>query len=536
MVQASNSSVNERGVAFVSQPRASTVYTNSISARASNCRQLPLNSNIMSRLQWAALAGAAAIIQSHSPLRTAVAFGLVGYAVTSYLVPRLGSAFMKVGLKGRDLLKPKPSPEIPEAMGVVAAVTYMVLLVTIVPLIFFKYLVSFLAMANPEDVLALYSEQYLLVDHYNLFPHNKLAEYLSGALCLMCTLLLGFFDDLFDIRWRHKFFLPALALLPLLIVYYVNFSVTSVVVPTFITNSAYGEVLLEHMCKALALANSLVTKVTGLRFTTLAGYEFSSGSAPKLLDLGIFYYVYMLALLIFSPNAINILAGINGLEVGQLVVLALIFLINDACYLFAPGVLSAAYELHLLLAIFILPFLGVSIGLLCFNFYPARVFVGDTYCYFSGMVFAIVGILGHFSKTLLIFMLPQIINFVYSVPQLFHIVPCPRHRLPKFDEKLGLMSPSYGVLEKQGLGGFMLSVLSRLGLVDVKRNEQGDITAFSNMTIINLSLVWFGPMREDRLCLLLMGMQFVVGLLMIMVRHTVGPWLFGYDNLSWGAK
>lgn len=62
--------------------------------------------------------------------------------------------------------------------------------------------------------------------------------------------------------------------------------------------------------------------------------------------------------------------------------------------------------------------------------YPSRVFVGDTYCYFAGMTFAVVGILGHFSKTLLLFFLPQIINFLYSCPQLFKFVPCPRHRLP----------------------------------------------------------------------------------------------------------
>ena len=57
-------------------------------------------------------------------------------------------------------------------------------------------------------------------------------------------------------------------------------------------------------------------------------------------------------------------------------------------------------------------------------------FVGDTYCYFAGMTFAVVGILGHFSKTLLLFFLPQIFNFLYSTPQLFKFVECPRHRLP----------------------------------------------------------------------------------------------------------
>lgn len=62
--------------------------------------------------------------------------------------------------------------------------------------------------------------------------------------------------------------------------------------------------------------------------------------------------------------------------------------------------------------------------------YPSRVFVGDTYCYFAGMTFAVAGILGHFSKTLLLFLLPQIFNFLYSIPQLFKFVPCPRHRLP----------------------------------------------------------------------------------------------------------
>jgi UDP-N-acetylglucosamine--dolichyl-phosphate N-acetylglucosaminephosphotransferase len=77
-------------------------------------------------------------------------------------------------------------------------------------------------------------------------------------------------------------------------------------------------------------------------------------------------------------------------------------------------------------------FLNNLIDGVCCNRYPSRVFVGDTFCYFSGMTFAVVGILGHFSKTMLLFFLPQVANFVYSVPQLFHLVPCPRHRLPRF--------------------------------------------------------------------------------------------------------
>ena len=56
------------------------------------------------------------------------------------------------------------------------------------------------------------------------------------------------------------------------------------------------------------------------------------------------------------------------------------------------------------------------------------------------------------------------------------------------------------------------------------------------MTIINLTLVWVGPLREDQLCISILVVQFVIGVTMIVVRHTIGPWLFGYDNLSWGVK
>ena len=35
----------------------------------------------------------------------------------------------------------------------------------------------------------------------------------------------------------------------------------------------------------------------------------------------------------------------------------------------------------------------------------------------AGMTLAVVAILGHFSKTLLLFFLPQIVNFLYSCPQ-----------------------------------------------------------------------------------------------------------------------
>lgn len=72
--------------------------------------------------------------------------------------------------------------------------------------------------------------------------------------------------------------------------------------------------------------------------------------------------------------------------------------------------------------------------------YPARAFPGDTFCYFSGMAFSAVAIQGHFSKTLILFFIPQIFNFILSCPQLFHLVHCPRHRLPAWVQLLNSVS------------------------------------------------------------------------------------------------
>lgn len=123
---------------------------------------------------------------------------------------------------------------------------------------------------------------------------------------------------------------------------------------------------------------------------------------------------------------------------------------------------------------------------------PPAVFVGDTFCYFSGMTFAVVGILGHFSKTLLLFFIPQIINFLWSCPQLFKLVPCPRHRLPRLDPKTGLMQPSTFPCRPD-----QYTWLKR----------KPDDTECPNMTVISLCLQILGPMSERDLCLALLALQ-----------------------------
>ena len=477
---------------------------------------------------------ATCLISPKKPLRTLVGFSIIGYFATDSLVLRSQESFIKIGLKGQDKSKRPPVPYIAESMGVVAAVSYMFLMFLIIPFVFFKDLLYLNSHMDLYNSIGLESVEVLLRKN---FPHNKLAQYLSGMLCLQSTTLLGIFDDLFDIRWRHKILIPAIAAMPMLIVYYVDKGITSIVVPQFVLKMPAGEYLVTIVAFIATLINKLATKMSGLSFSSLSSAT-SWEKLPLLLDLGVFYYIYMAAVSIFSPHSINILAGVNGIEVGQSLVLATILLVNDSLYLVSSRVLLPAYESHIQSAIFLIPFIGVSQGLLRHNWYPSKVFVGDTYCYFAGMVFAIVGILGHFSKTLLLFSVPQIVNFLYSAPQLFGLLPCPRHRLPRFDLNDGLMHPSHACVPESSLNKLqraLIYTLHYVHLLNVYTDDKGYLY-FSNFTLINLYLYWAGPLKENTLCLLLLLLQLCVGLSFIFLRHTLGPWIFGYDNLSLSVK
>ncbi|ERS98929.1 hypothetical protein HMPREF1624_04122 [Sporothrix schenckii ATCC 58251] len=433
-----------------------------------------------------------------APLTASLALSGIAFAASYAMIRWLGPSFVRAGIKGADLSKANRRT-LPECMGAVCAVVYLLAIIVFIPMPFYKDIVAATSGGGNRDVVlpdvpAAHVEQGRLLHR---FPHSKLASFLSAIISLQSITLLGIGDDLFDIRWRHKFLIPGFAAIPLLVVYFVDFGVTSVVVPT-----------------------------------PLQPY------LGELVHLGPLYYLYMAAVAIFSPNSINILAGINGIEVAQSVVVAALLVFNDALYLLAGPYPHPATDSHLFSLYFLLPFLGVSLALLAHNWYPARVFVGDTYCYFAGMVFVVVSILGHFSKTLVLLLLPQIANFAYSAPQIFGLVPCPRHRMPRFHARTGLLEPSVTVWrpdrQPRAPVAWALRLLARLRLLRLTTDpaDPAVIQETSNMTLLNLWLVWRGPLREDRLALEVVVMQACVGLFGLFVRHRLALLIFKEDNLG----
>eukprot|EP00455_Lapot_gusevi_P032050 TRINITY_DN3491_c0_g1_i6.p1 TRINITY_DN3491_c0_g1~~TRINITY_DN3491_c0_g1_i6.p1 ORF type:complete len:328 (-),score=106.04 TRINITY_DN3491_c0_g1_i6:34-1017(-) len=322
------------------------------------------------------------------------------------------------GLFGIDLNKKGLNPEqdekdpkkVPEAVGIVPATIFLVC-ITFCQLLY----------ANTPE---------------------RLAEYSSALSTITFMVLLGFADDVLNLRWRYKMVLPPIASLSLLLAYAGS---TTVVVP-------------------LPLRPWLGSTV----------------------DLGLLYLLYMTLLTTFCSNAINIYAGLNGLEAGQSLVIGVAVLVHNLLEMD-----SQFYRQHLFSSMIVIPFIATTLALLKYNWYPSQVFVGDTYTYFAGVTFAVSGILGHFSKTLLLFFIPQIINFVYSIPQLIGIVPCPRHRLPKLNVKTGKLE-------------------------GVK----------SHMNLVNLVLLIIGPKDEKTLCTILLIFQVFCCMFGFFIRYHVSKWFY----------
>mmetsp|Transcript_26011 Transcript_26011/g.33807 ORF Transcript_26011/g.33807 Transcript_26011/m.33807 type:complete len:243 (+) Transcript_26011:239-967(+) len=239
-------------------------------------------------------------------------------------------------------------------------------------------------------------------------------------------------------------------------------------------------------------------------------------ASGAILELGIFYLVYMSMLSVFCTNAINIYAGINGLEAGQAYVIGCGILYYGLLQIYLQ---SEDLEQYYFAITLVIPFLGTSLGLLWHNWFPSKVFVGDTFCYFAGMTFAVIGIHGHFTKPLLLFFLPQVANFIYSVPQLFKIVPCPRHRLPQVDEKSlngMLMIPSTFKCKPEQYKIFKLIHFLPLD------NEE-----IPNFTVINLILRMLGPTSERNLCIVLLILQACTCFFAIFIRYSsIASYLF----------
>ncbi len=388
-----------------------------------------------------------------------ILLSVAGYILTDSLIPGVAELNKKAGLWGKDLGKKGTELEdkqVPEALGIVCGTVFLICAI-----------ISQLIYSNgPEDMVI-----------YN------------SALFSICFMIfLGFTDDTLDLKWRYKLVLPTIASLPLLSAYSGS---TAMYVPPGI----FREILWNSASDKMTMIGEIVNIVAVV----------DTGAKGAIVELGNLFLVYMGLLAVFCTNAINIMAGINGLEAGQSFVVACSILFFKLYEISLEDGSSLRHQQFTIVTI--LPFIAATLALLKNNWFPAKVFVGDTFCYFAGMTFAVMGIHGHFSKTLLLLLLPQIFNFIISIPQVFKIVPCPRHRLPRADP---------------------VTKLLRVSAFPCKKSEyrwlkvHPDAEECPNLTILCVVLRLTGPLSEKTLCLVLLGLQCLSSAIAFALRY----WLF----------
>ena len=100
-----------------------------------------------------------------------------------------------------------------------------------------------------------------------------------------------------------------------------------------------------------------------------------------LLDLGGFFVVFAVIVIVGASNAVNLTDGLDGLAIGPVMIAAMVFAI--IAYLTGNLIFSNYLQIHYVagageLSVFCGALVGAGLGFLWFNAPPAMVFMGDT--------------------------------------------------------------------------------------------------------------------------------------------------------------
>ena len=151
------------------------------------------------------------------------------------------------------------------------------------------------------------------------------------------------------------------------------------------------------------------------------------------LELGWFYYVFAFVLIIGFVNSVNLTDGIDGLASSVTLVVGLFFgvvalIANDVALMLIGAAL-----------------VGATAGFLVYNFYPARVFMGDTGSLFLGGL--VVGATFVLDEPMIIFL----VGIIYLIEAASDIIQVGVFKLSGRKIRVFKMAPIHHHLEKSGI-------------------------------------------------------------------------------------
>lgn len=121
------------------------------------------------------------------------------------------------------------------------------------------------------------------------------------------------------------------------------------------------------------------------------------------LEFGIFKEVITIIFIVGMINAVNLIDGLDGLAAG----LSEIFFITIAVIALIQQKYSGL-DIYLTLIM-----IGSTMGLLIYNFYPAKIYLGDSGAMFLGYIISVIAILGFKVVTITSFVIPV---FLMAIP------------------------------------------------------------------------------------------------------------------------
>jgi len=117
-----------------------------------------------------------------------------------------------------------------------------------------------------------------------------------------------------------------------------------------------------------------------------------------MIELGFFSPIITLFWIVGITNAINLIDGLDGLATGvSTIAMTSIFIMSIV-------------DAQVIVAFLCITLIGANLGFLYHNFYPAKIYMGDTGSNFLGFMIAVISILGLFKNiTFFSFIIPIII-------------------------------------------------------------------------------------------------------------------------------
>ncbi len=193
---------------------------------------------------------------------------------------------------------------------------------------------------------------------FDIFPSVDLISILIALSTILIVVLIGIFDDLVSMPQQIKAFMPLFAALPLIVIEEGS---------TFMRIPFWGNV-----------------------------------------NFGLLYTLVIIPLEVtIAANAVNMLAGFNGLEVG----LGIIAVGSLAIIAYLMGKISVL--------VILLAALGALLAALYYNWYPAKILVGDVGTLSIGAIIAAAVVMGNFEIAGAILLIPYVIDFLIKAKNHF---------------------------------------------------------------------------------------------------------------------